>query len=1031
MADKSWHQVKGIVAEVLDRAPAERQMFIDEACGDDAALRAQVGELLGLEEKADAWFGAPTASIAGPAATAEGVRQIGRYEIRGVIAAGGMGTVYEAVQDHPHRLVALKLLRRGAASPQAMKRFRHESEILGRLRHPNIAHVHDAGTFDEGEGAQPYFVMELVKGEPLIRYADSRKLGTRQRMELFVKICDAVQYAHHHGVIHRDLKPDNIFVDDLGEPKILDFGVARATDSDIRATTVRTDVGQLIGTVPYMSPEQVTGDPTELDTRSDVYSLGVVLYELMSGRLPHDLRGKTIPEAVRVIREDDPTPLSSVNRVFRGDVETIVAKALAKEKVRRYQTAADLASDVRRYLKDEPIVARPASTFYQLRKFARRNKALVGGATVAAAALVLGTAVASWQAVQATHARNQAVDVNAFLFEVLGATDFVEEGRRLDVMDVLDRAVAAIPLTFADRPLLEAEVRHRLGISYASMSAFDKGIAQLRAAREIRTRELGPEHRDTLETTATLGEILSRIYRWYEAEQLWRKIIAARERTLGANHPDTLRAMSQLSRPLVNLYLVDEAVDLSRRSAQGLIKALGEDHEDAIYAYLWSWSPLYSQGRYDDLQQVLDNAVEMAERALPEDHRVRLLAKKWLGEWLCMRGHWDKGWPILEGALAAQQRLYPGDDLRTLKWTDGVGSQMVRNGPDRETKQEGVRMVRQAAEGMARLFGDDHIHTGYALEHLATAERTMGNPEAAEGNYRRALAIKRAHLGDDHPHASNTLIRLGWTLVELDRLKEGEELLREGLERNLKLIATLPVTPVTKAHRDTIFSLANLASMLERQGRMVDAEGEWRRAVAIWERGGDPGYRQQELRLAHNLAAQRRYDEADEIYRRVVAWRQDTLGKTHAATLEAANSLAWSLKRFGNPDKLAEAEELARETVGHARSTLRDTDERLYTMTNTLAVVLNRRGKNAEAVLEFEQVAAVAPAKLSRVYYGRCLTALGRHEEAETVLLAVDGVGIVPARYALIDLYDAWGKPEKAAEYRALLSAPQEVEAPK
>ncbi|MHC4220064.1 MAG: serine/threonine-protein kinase, partial [Planctomycetota bacterium] len=211
MADQRWHQVKGIVAEALDRAPPERPGFVDEACGDDAALRAQVGELLELEEKADAWFGAPTASVAGPAATAEGVRQIGRYEIRGVIAAGGMGTVYEAVQDHPHRLVALKLLRRGAASPQAMKRFHHEAEILGRLRHPNIAHIHDAGTFDEGEGAQPYFVMELVKGEPLIRYADSRKLGTRQRMELFVKICDAVQYAHHHGVIHRDLKPDNIF----------------------------------------------------------------------------------------------------------------------------------------------------------------------------------------------------------------------------------------------------------------------------------------------------------------------------------------------------------------------------------------------------------------------------------------------------------------------------------------------------------------------------------------------------------------------------------------------------------------------------------------------------------------------------------------------------------------------------------------------------------------------------------------------------------------------------------------------------
>jgi tetratricopeptide (TPR) repeat protein len=273
------------------------------------------------------------------------------------------------------------------------------------------------------------------------------------------------------------------------------------------------------------------------------------------------------------------------------------------------------------------------------------------------------------------------------------------------------------------------------------------------------------------------------------------------------------------------------------------------------------------------------------------------------------------------------------------------------------------------------------------------------------------------------------MTRLSGTLTALNRLEEAEEMLREALERNLLLIASLPETPLTKAHRDTIFALSNLASLLERKGRMADAEAEWRRALAIQERSGDFGWRHQELRLAHNLSAQGRYDEAEEIYRRVVAWRKSTLGETHSATLAAANNLAWSLKRFGDPDKLAEAEDLARETLAHARATLRDTDERLYTMTNTLAVVLNRRGKNAEAVLEFEQVAAAAPAKLSRVYYGRCLTALGRYEEAETVLLEVDGVGIVPARYALIDLYDAWGKPEKAAEYRELLSTPQEVKA--
>ncbi len=896
MADRSWHRVKGIVAEALDRTPQERSAFVDEACDDDAELRQQVLEFLEVEEKADALFGAATATVAGPAAAAADRRRIGRYEIRGVIASGGMGTVYEAVQDHPHRLVALKLLRRGAASPQATKRFRQEAEILGSLRHPNIAQIHDAGTVEEGTDAQPYFVMELVKGEPLVRYADSRKLGTRQRMELFVKVCDAVQYAHYRGVIHRDLKPDNILVDDLGEPKVLDFGVARATDSDIRTTTLRTDIGQLIGTVPYMSPEQVTGDPMALDTRSDVYSLGVLLYELLSGRLPHDVRDRTIPEAIRVIREDDPTPLSSVNRIFRGDVDTIVTMALAKEKTRRYQSAADLARDVQRYLDDEPIVARPASTFYQLRKFARRNKALVGGSAVAVAALVMGTAVATWQAVQATRARDQAVDVSEFLFEVLGATDFTEVGRRLDVVEVLDRAVAVIPMRFAGRPELEAKVRHLLGVSYTSMSEFEPGLEQLRLARQIRAETLGAEHADTLESAAMVATILGKSYQWREAERSWREVVDARRRTLGDDHPDTLRSMSALSGTLANSYKGEEAIELSRRSAEGLIGVLGDDHEDAIAAYLAMWVPLYNQGLYDEIEQVLVRAGEMAERALPEDNSTRRRAVKVHGEWLCLMNRWDEGWPMLEQALVGQKRLFPGDDFQTLRWMQAAAEQMLRNGPDEETRQQGLLMAREAADGIARVFGDDHIHTGYALRYLATAERIMGNFEAAAEHFRRCVAIQRGYLGDDHPHVSNSLSKLGWTLAKLGRFEEGEPMLREAIEHHIAMINRMPDSPMTKAHRDTVFAIHNLAAALEKAGRAPDAEVEWLRAMAIHARANDYG-RTAELRLAINLAYQKRYDEAEPHYRRVVEERLDTLGPEHDATIAAQEALASFLMR--------------------------------------------------------------------------------------------------------------------------------------
>ncbi len=322
---------------------------------------------------------------------------IGRYTIRSVIASGGMGTVYEALQESPRRRVALKVMKHGVASRSALRRFEFESELLGRLRHPGIAQVHEAGIHDDGSGGGvPYFAMEYIpNAKSLTQYARDRGLGTRERLELFAKVCEAVHHGHQKGIIHRDLKPANILVDSSGQPKVIDFGVARATDSDRAVTTQQTDIGQLIGTLQYMSPEQCDADPTDLDTRSDVYALGVVLYQLLCDRLPYDLKPLAMHEAARVIREDSPPRPSTFSRVLRGDIETIALKALEKQRERRYQSAHDFAEDLHRFLRGDPIIARPPSISYQLSAFAKRHRTLSIAAVTVMAVTVAALVVVS------------------------------------------------------------------------------------------------------------------------------------------------------------------------------------------------------------------------------------------------------------------------------------------------------------------------------------------------------------------------------------------------------------------------------------------------------------------------------------------------------------------------------------------------------------------------------------------------------------------------------------------------------------
>lgn len=397
-----------IFKEARQRHGAARDVYVQQECGEDAAMRDEVIELLeamvasgergAFAEHEIASVRSSLDTLVEASSEPWNPEQIGRYRIVRQIGRGGMGIVYEAVQDSPRRTVALKVLQPGLVRANTLRRFRRESQILGLLSHPGIANIHDAGTCDLGFGEMPYFAMEFVDGVPLTQYVKQHELDDRAILTVVIRICDAVQHAHERGVIHRDLKPANILVTKgtTGSggpaPKILDFGIARTTAADQQLSTMQTTTGQLLGTLPYMSPEQLSGRE-DIDARSDIYSVGVLLYELLTGHVPLDFEGRTLTDIARCVRDDDPVTLGRLNRKYRGDIETICGKALAKERKARYASIADLSDDLHRHLRSEPIAARPSTAWYQIKKLARRHKAIVGGVLATFAVLSAGVIV--------------------------------------------------------------------------------------------------------------------------------------------------------------------------------------------------------------------------------------------------------------------------------------------------------------------------------------------------------------------------------------------------------------------------------------------------------------------------------------------------------------------------------------------------------------------------------------------------------------------------------------------------------------
>ncbi|MHC4116673.1 MAG: serine/threonine protein kinase [Planctomycetota bacterium] len=717
----------------------------------------------------------PTASF-GPGMVGIG-EQIGRYKLLRILGEGGFGIVYLAEQQRPmKRQVALKIIKPGMDSAQVIGRFEAERQALALLDHPNVAHVHDAGTTQLG---RPYFAMEYVKGVPITEHCDRQKLTIEERLKLFVKVCEAIQHAHQKGIIHRDIKPSNIQVCIQGEqavPKVIDFGVAKALTQPLTERTLVTEQGQMLGTPEYISPEQAEMTNQDIDTRSDIYSLGVVLYELLTGTLPFEsqtLRKGSLEQMREVIRESEPgtpsTRLSSLDaeassklancrqsdaetlrRKLRGDLDWITLKAMEKDRTRRYQTAHALAEDIERHLNNEPVEASPPGMLYRVQKYIRRHQALVTGLAAVLLVLLMGIAGIVAFAVKAQRQAHIAKEVTRFLDEdLLGAVTLQQEmGQDVTVRSMLEAGGVKLKGRFTNQPLVEAFIRNSLGKIWVELGRYKDAEIHLKRAYELRRERLGRKDLQLLDSMSRLGRLYLIWGQYKEAEPLLVQAFESRHRVLGPDHADTLETHIWLGLVYAELSTPDstrKAEELLEPAFESCNRLLGQQNPVTLEAtYALAFLRII-QGRHDDAAPLLFGGWKTAKEALGEGHR---LTFEFIGQgaWLMARdGQFEEAERHAQTLLETTRHLLDEEHPQTI----GAKAGLAQIYSMQYKFEEAEPLLIESVELGRTVLGPGHVWNLFHRFLLSNVYVNLGRYEEAESLLREVLADGSPVFPDD------------------------------------------------------------------------------------------------------------------------------------------------------------------------------------------------------------------------------------------------------------------------------------------